>query len=75
MIASFVAEIRNRNSPNLNIICVASTQYKLNTINIFLAELWSTHPLTEMSTRNLPGVKGGRLVCKTELTAVSEPIV
>jgi hypothetical protein len=37
--------------------------------------LWSTQPLTEMSTRNLPGGKG-RPACKAEnLTAMCEPIV
>jgi hypothetical protein len=37
--------------------------------------LRSTHPLTEMSTRNFPGFKG-RPVCKAEnLTAICKPIV
>jgi hypothetical protein len=37
--------------------------------------LGSTQPLTEMSTRNLPGGKG-QPACKTDnLTAVCEPIV
>jgi hypothetical protein len=31
-------------------------------------------PLTEMSTRNLPGGKG-RPACKADLTAICEPIV
>jgi hypothetical protein len=35
----------------------------------------STQPLTEISTRNLPGAKG-RPVCKADnLTALCEPIV
>jgi hypothetical protein len=35
----------------------------------------STQPLTEMSTRNLPGSKG-RPACKADnLTAICEPIV
>jgi hypothetical protein len=33
-----------------------------------------TQPLTEMSTRNLPGVKG-RLVGKADVTAICELIV
>jgi hypothetical protein len=41
--------------------------------------LGSTQPLTEMSTRNIPGgvgVKGGRLAHKADnLTAICEPIV
>jgi hypothetical protein len=38
--------------------------------------LVSTQPLTKMSTRNLPGVKGGRLAGKADnLTAICEPIV
>jgi hypothetical protein len=38
--------------------------------------LESTQPLTEMSTRNFPGVKGGRPVRKADnLTAICEPIV
>jgi hypothetical protein len=37
--------------------------------------LGSTQPLTEMSTRNLPGGKGW-LACKADnLTAICEPIV
>jgi hypothetical protein len=34
----------------------------------------SSKPLTEMSTRKISAGKG-RLGCKTDLTAVSEPIV
>jgi hypothetical protein len=38
--------------------------------------LGSTQPLTEISTRNLPVVKGGRQACKDEnLTAIWESIV
>jgi hypothetical protein len=38
--------------------------------------LGSTQPLTEMSTRNLPGVKGGRPARKVDiLTAICETIV
>jgi hypothetical protein len=38
--------------------------------------LGSTQPLTEMSTRNLSGVKGGRPARKAgSLTAISDPIV
>jgi hypothetical protein len=37
--------------------------------------LGSTEPLTEMSTRNLPGVKG-QPACKADnLTTIYEPIV
>jgi hypothetical protein len=35
----------------------------------------STQPLTEMSTRNLPGVKGGPAPKADNLTAICEPIV
>jgi hypothetical protein len=39
--------------------------------------LGSTQPLTEMSTRNLPGdgVKGGPMRKADNLTAICEPIV
>jgi hypothetical protein len=38
--------------------------------------LSSTQALTEMSTRNLPGVKGGRPARKAEnLTVICEPTV
>jgi hypothetical protein len=38
--------------------------------------LGSTQPLTEMSTKNLPGVKGGRPARKADnLTAICEPTV
>jgi hypothetical protein len=39
--------------------------------------LGSTQPLTEMSTRNLPGggVKGGRRVRLDDLTTICQPIV
>jgi hypothetical protein len=38
--------------------------------------LGSTQPLTEMSTRNLPGGKGGRPAHKTDnLTTICEPTV
>jgi hypothetical protein len=37
--------------------------------------LWSTHPLTEMSTRNLPGGKGLQARKADNLTAIREPIV
>jgi glycerate-2-kinase len=38
--------------------------------------LTSTQPLTEMNTRNLPGVKGGRLARKADkLAAIYERIV
>jgi hypothetical protein len=36
--------------------------------------LGSTQPLTEMSTRNLPGVKGGPEGKADNLTAICEPI-
>jgi hypothetical protein len=37
--------------------------------------LGSTQPLAEMSTRNIPGVKG-RPACKADnLTAICEPII
>jgi hypothetical protein len=37
--------------------------------------LGSTQPLTEMSTRNLPGVKGRPARKADNLTAINEPIV
>jgi hypothetical protein len=37
--------------------------------------LGSTQPLTEMSTRNLPGVKGRPARKADKLTAICEPIV
>jgi hypothetical protein len=37
--------------------------------------LGSTQPLTEMSTRNLPGGKGGPARGYDNLTAIYEPIV
>jgi hypothetical protein len=37
--------------------------------------LGSTHPLTEMSTRNLPGDKGRPVRKADNLTAIYEPIV
>jgi hypothetical protein len=37
--------------------------------------LGSTQPLTEMSTGNLPEVKGERRVRLTNLTVVYEPII
>jgi hypothetical protein len=37
--------------------------------------LGSTQPLTEMSTRNLPGVKGRPVRKADNLTALCEPIV
>jgi hypothetical protein len=37
--------------------------------------LGSTQPLTEMSTRNLPGCKGRPALKADKLTAISEPIV
>jgi hypothetical protein len=36
--------------------------------------LGSTQPLTEMSTRNLPGVKGRPALKANNLTAICEPI-
>jgi hypothetical protein len=36
--------------------------------------LWSTQPLTEMSTRNIPGGEG-RPARKADLTAICAPIV
>jgi hypothetical protein len=36
--------------------------------------LRSTQPLTELSTRNLPGAKG-RAVRKVDLTAICEPVI
>jgi hypothetical protein len=36
--------------------------------------LWSTQPLTEMSTRNIPGGKG-RPARKADLTEICEPLV
>jgi hypothetical protein len=37
--------------------------------------LWSAQPLTEMSTRNVPGGKGGLASKAHNLTAICEPIV
>jgi hypothetical protein len=37
--------------------------------------LESTQPVTEMSTRDLPGGKGGPTRNDDNLTAISEPIV
>jgi hypothetical protein len=37
--------------------------------------LGSTQPLTEMSTRNLPGGKGRQALKADNLTAIYEPIV
>jgi hypothetical protein len=37
--------------------------------------LWTTQPLTEMSTRNLPGGKGRPARKADKLTAICEPIV
>jgi hypothetical protein len=37
--------------------------------------LWSTQPVTELSTRNLPGGKGRPARKADNLTAISEPIV
>jgi hypothetical protein len=37
--------------------------------------LWSTQPLTEMSTRNLPGGKGEPARKPDNLTAICEPTV
>jgi hypothetical protein len=37
--------------------------------------LWSTQPLTEMSTRNLPGGKGRSAHKVDNLTAICDPIV
>jgi hypothetical protein len=37
--------------------------------------LRSTQPLTEMSTRNLPGAKGRQARGADNLTAICEPIV
>jgi hypothetical protein len=45
---------------------------------ILPAALWlwdSTQPLTDMSTRNLPGVKGRPAREADNLTAICEPIV
>jgi hypothetical protein len=37
--------------------------------------LWSTQPLREMSTRELPGVKGRPASKADNLTVICEPIV
>jgi hypothetical protein len=37
--------------------------------------LGSSQPQTEMSTRNLPGGKGGRPACRADLTTICEPTV
>jgi hypothetical protein len=37
--------------------------------------LGSTQPLTEMSTKNLPGGKGGPARKADNLTAICEPVV
>jgi hypothetical protein len=36
---------------------------------------WSTEPLTEMGTRDLPGGKGQTTSKADDLTAICEPIV
>jgi hypothetical protein len=36
--------------------------------------LGSTHPLTEMSNRNLPGSKGRPVLKADNITAICEPI-
>jgi hypothetical protein len=45
-----------------------------NRFNYTIA-LWSTQPLKEMSTRNLPGSKGRQARKSDNLTAICEPIV
>jgi hypothetical protein len=42
---------------------------------IIPAALWSTQPLTEMSTRNLPGGKGRPARKADNFTVICEPIV
>jgi hypothetical protein len=44
-------------------------------IDLILPALGSTQPLTEMSTRNLPGGKGLSERKADNLTAICEPIV
>jgi hypothetical protein len=44
-------------------------------IDLILPALGSTQLLTEMSTRNLPGVKGQPARKANNLTAICEPIV
>jgi hypothetical protein len=44
-------------------------------IDLILPALGSTWPLTEMSTRNLPGGKGQPACEANNLTAISESIV
>jgi hypothetical protein len=39
------------------------------------SETGSTHPLTEMSTRNLPGGKGRQARKADNITAICEPVV
>jgi hypothetical protein len=48
--------------------------FNLPNLSSLTMALGSTQPLTEMSTRNLPGGNGG-LARKVDLTAVCEPIV
>jgi hypothetical protein len=44
-------------------------------IDLILPALGSTQPLTQMSTRNLPGGKGRPTRGADNLTAIFEPIV
>jgi hypothetical protein len=52
-----------------------SLEFSIDNSFSSIMALWSTQPLTEISTRNLPEGKW-RLVRKADnLTAISEPIV
>jgi hypothetical protein len=51
-------------------------RFPMSSLNfLFDLSLWSTQPLTEMSTRNLPGGKGRQARKADNLDAICEPIV
>jgi hypothetical protein len=49
--------------------------FNLSNPSIRIMAMGSTQPLTEMSTRNLPGAKGRPALEADNLTAICEPIV
>jgi hypothetical protein len=57
-----------------SVVCPLSSFNLANTCSRTMA-LGSTQPLTEMSTRNLPGGKGWPACNGDNLTAICEPIV
>jgi hypothetical protein len=58
---------------NFNGRCSNVIKNDINFVNVMA--LGSTQPLTEMSTRNLPGGKGRPARKAENLTAIYEPIV